>query len=973
MKKKLNLFLIIAISLMMFACTSALDLVKTNQVEELNRKLSEGDISEEWLNEKDEKGNNALIQAVYDGKVNIVKILLTSGANVNIKNNFNKTALEIAVEQRDEKITAMLIDAGAKRGGGATKNGLVAYYPFNGNANDESGNGNNAIKISKSVKFDSGVNGGQSVHFGGYHNPGYIRIKSSKTLSFQKELTVVYWVKIDDLGAMNGNGYLTKDYSGGCVIAKDHDRDGFFSKAHLKKNGEFSAYLTNNAYYSPKFSVSGGTITGEFGKWIQVAFVIKNTLGSLYYNGRLSNEREINTNFSIANSNDLYIGRFSETWYPFNGCIDEVRIYNRALTDSEIRTIYYGRKDLLLTAVKNNDSEIVKLLLKNKTKKDDITNEALILALKNKFMKITKILIDAGVNIDIKNKNGDTALIIAAKNRDVKAVKAFINAGADINIKDKNGNTPLMIILKNKDIETAKIFMNVYKKISQTELKSLLSLFSNNTNLNPASIEKIKQEFIKNAKNCEDIYTCLEKDTFSDLTKKIAIDKAYNLITDFNDLKKYYKTFGNTKYDNSLFDKFYNKIGLSQIDELISYYPQALNILDAKQRSALTHAVLESNIEIVKDLIKSKVNLNFKYPNNFTILLVALMEKEYEISKLLIESGADVNAKDDFGVTAIMSCDINKPSIIELLIKNGADLNTKDLDGNPIFIKLLIEKHSNVAKKMILRGADVNAKNKDGATALMYSIYSNNLKLTKFLIKHGADVNLINKKNNFIPLMQAIDIENVEILKVLLKSGANIEIKGSNNVTPLFYAVIKESDSKIIKTLIKHGANINFKGYEHGWTPLMNASAKGNVRIVNILIEKGCKLNIENNYDKTALYLALHFGKIKVANILRKAGAVESSSSSNNNSSSSTSSKLSNTVPIYYTSRNGNDITYHIKYKDHYTSFIYFKNGDYYDMGLLSGSEKTFSKALKRALKEVIYFDDISKVRELDKYKYMDN
>jgi hypothetical protein len=40
------------------------------------------------------------------------------------------------------------------------------------------------------------------------------------------------------------------------------------------------------------------------------------------------------------NGRNLYIGKFSDFWYPFSGLIDEVRIYNRALTGQEVRVLY---------------------------------------------------------------------------------------------------------------------------------------------------------------------------------------------------------------------------------------------------------------------------------------------------------------------------------------------------------------------------------------------------------------------------------------------------------------------------------------------------------------------------------------------------------------------------------------------------------------------------------------------------------
>jgi len=194
-------------------------------------------------------------------------------------------------------------------------------------------------------------------------------------------------------------------------------------------------------------------------------------------------------------------------------------------------------------------------------------------------------------------------------------------------------------------------------------------------------------------------------------------------------------------------------------------------------------------------------------------------------------------------------------------------------------------------------------------------------------------------------------IYDISIAKNMI--GYNVFNKAYDYLEEAEKSVQNDEDRKILnKTIVYY--NSKHKTY-------YSSEAKEQRR------EQRKKWNEENSLGGLFRGIIKDIGKLSGSN---------NSSSSNSNSSSSTSSKLSNTVPIYYTSKNGNDITYHIKYKDHYTDFIYYKNGkygSYYDMGLLSGSEKTFSKALKRALKEVIYFDDISKVRELDKYEYMDN
>lgn len=209
--------------------------------------------------------------------------------------------------------------------------GLVAYYPFNGNANDESGNGNHGTP--SNIELALGVNGDTDTayQFGGIDNPGYIYVPNSESLQFTDGATFSAYVKPTSWTNMDGYGYKTESNGVHCIFAKDHDQSGvaFF----LRGNDDDISFWTSWGDISCQAS-------GYFlNKWIHVAFVYGDGYARLYVNGQLMDEKESTTNFSRVNGRNLYIGKFRDSWYPFSGLIDEVRIYNRALTGSEIKTL----------------------------------------------------------------------------------------------------------------------------------------------------------------------------------------------------------------------------------------------------------------------------------------------------------------------------------------------------------------------------------------------------------------------------------------------------------------------------------------------------------------------------------------------------------------------------------------------------------------------------------------------------------
>lgn len=86
--------------------------------------------------------------------------------------------------------------------------------------------------------------------------------------------------------------------------------------------------------------------------------------------------------------------------------------------------------------------------------------------------------------------------------------------------------------------------------------------------------------------------------------------------------------------------------------------------------------------------------------------------------KKLIKSGADVNAKDDEGKTALMWASMyGHNDMIKFLIKNGADVNAKDNNGNTALMFASKYGHDDIVKLLTEAGADANIKNNEGKTA----------------------------------------------------------------------------------------------------------------------------------------------------------------------------------------------------------------------------------------------------------------
>lgn len=129
-----------------------------------------------------------------------------------------------------------------------------------------------------------------------------------------------------------------------------------------------------------------------------------------------------------------------------------------------------------------------------------------------------------------------------------------------------------------------------------------------------------------------------------------------------------------------------------------------------------------------------------------TALICSAESGNEKIGQLLIDFGANVNAKDASQQTPLMIASYHgNTKFAKLLLENGANVNHLDENGKAALIYAADGNHVAVTQILCKAGCPVNSKNSEGWTALMFATYHTNLKIIKLLIKAGAD---LNAKNN---------------------------------------------------------------------------------------------------------------------------------------------------------------------------------------------------------------------------------
>jgi uncharacterized repeat protein (TIGR01451 family) len=211
------------------------------------------------------------------------------------------------------------------------QNGLVAYWPFNGNANDAVNNNYNANVLGCTLSTDRNGIPASAYDFSG--NGQYMTTPVIPALSGAANATFSCWVKVDGENT-NTNCAL------GCsqfLIARDPDfsSQGFYL-AYGQGNQKFGGAVSN------AFGVlSSQTFSNPFNDWVHITWSIGGGSIMIYVNGQLSSSSNYNGILPASNSG-LYFGFNPVGGFPYylNGKMDDIAIWNRVLLSDEIEQLY---------------------------------------------------------------------------------------------------------------------------------------------------------------------------------------------------------------------------------------------------------------------------------------------------------------------------------------------------------------------------------------------------------------------------------------------------------------------------------------------------------------------------------------------------------------------------------------------------------------------------------------------------------
>ena len=203
-----------------------------------------------------------------------------------------------------------------------------------------------------------------------------------------------------------------------------------------------------------------------------------------------------------------------------------------------------------------------------------------------------------------------------------------------------------------------------------------------------------------------------------------------------------------------------------------------------------------------------------------------------EAAQYHIANGRNVNARDKDGRTPLKWAaghHLSSASIVELLLDHGAQIEARDNTGVTALMAAVDSNRSEIVKLLLDRGAQVNARSNYGRIPLIIAAAprlrnpENEIKIVKLLLGAGANVDGRNPKGNTPLMLAAGDSSTPEIVALLLDHGAEVNAHDRNGVTPLMFAVHELGFPEIVKLLIEKGAQVDARS-DSGSTPLHRAA-----------------------------------------------------------------------------------------------------------------------------------------------------
>jgi ankyrin repeat protein len=348
-------------------------------------------------------------------------------------------------------------------------------------------------------------------------------------------------------------------------------------------------------------------------------------------------------------------------------------------------------------AVSESKSRVVQFLLEHGAEvdlKDKWGQTALHRAAEAGLRAIAELLLEHNANPNLKNNNTQTPLMLAAANGHKSIVESLLTRGADISAANNEGQTALfMAVAGNKKEVTELLLAN--KADVNVRTRSDISILDKTVELGALNLVKL----------------LLSRGAAINAKRRTGMTALVQAIAAGNEqLVEFFLSQhadANIRYEAKFLD------GPDQPN------PQGYQGINLRtQLTPLMLAAHDGNPSIARHLLKAGAEVNAVDGGGVTALHWAVKRDRKELVDFLLEAGAEPNTKDRLGLTPLWTAaSLGRESVVRALLERGARPNLPDEIESPLSVAVRY-RHKEVIELLLERGADLAAADQRGQTAL---------------------------------------------------------------------------------------------------------------------------------------------------------------------------------------------------------------------------------------------------------------
>ncbi len=268
-------------------------------------------------------------------------------------------------------------------------------------------------------------------------------------------------------------------------------------------------------------------------------------------------------------------------------------------------------------------------------------------------------------------------------------------------------------------------------------------------------------------------------------------------------------------------------------------------ILNAFGFSANIHSSIHSGVIEINQYLAAGGNPYGRDRNGRTLLHTAVKEKEVGLTKMLIDKGIQIDARDKSGMSPLHYASSIK--IIDLLLANGADINAQTTQGQTLLHRAVEQNEAEIVSLLISRGGETNIRDQKGNYPLHIAKTE---EIAALLISNGADPKQPdNEGSTFVH--QAVREKWQDTLKLLAETGTDFGTENQDHLTPLYIVTFEHPSADIAAFLVEKGARFSrtdITTYQQQKYPQIHISWK-------VLINGGFGVHTVDQYGRTLLHL----------------------------------------------------------------------------------------------------------------------